>query len=158
MSMLTDAGIIFSSYIAMGRSGAIASSLFLQKDIFVILMASLALDFFQIPVYGIILGTSSHATSMGRKFDAFLVKKRELWQERMASGAFWKWLGRMQPLVIIAVAIIPVRGCGIISACVLCYMLGFSRLYGTFLIMVGSLVGALATLGVLYEPMRLING
>ncbi|MEN8257211.1 MAG: small multi-drug export protein [Thermodesulfobacteriota bacterium] len=158
MSMLTDAGIIFSSYLALGRTGAIASSLLLHEDVLITFTVALALDFFQIPVYGVILDTSSRTTSIGRKFDSFLNKKRQLWRERMAADGFWGWLARMQPLAVMTVAIIPIRGCGIISACVLCFMLGFSRAYGTFLIMAGSLVGALATLGILYEPMRFFNG
>lgn len=158
MSMLTDAGIIFSSYLALGRTGAIASSMLLHEDIVLTLIVVLALDFFQIPVYGIILDTSSRTTSMGRRLDAFLDKKRALWRQRMAAGGFWGSLARMQPLAVMAVAMIPVRGCGIISACVLCFMLGLSRFYATMLIMTGSLLGALATMGILYEPMRLING
>ena len=156
--MLTEAGIIFSSYLAMGRTGAIASSMLLHEDVAITLIVALALDFFQIPVYGIILDTSSRTTSMGRRLDSFLDKKRKLWEERMAAGGFWGWLARMQPLAVVAVAMIPVRGCGIISACVLCFMLGFSRVYATSLIMAGSLLGALATLGILYEPVRFING
>lgn len=158
MLTATDAGIIFSSYLAMGRTGAIASSLLLHEDVIISLIVALAMDFFQIPVYGLILDTSSRSTSMGRRLGSFLDRKRELWQARMGSGGFWGWLGRMQPLTVIAVAVIPVRGCGIISACVLCFMLGLPRLYATFLIMAGSLIGALATLGILYEPLRLING
>ncbi len=156
--MLTDGGIIFSSYLVMGRTGAIASSLLLNEDVFITLFVALALDFFQIPVYGIILDTSSRSSSIGRKLNVFLEKKRNLWKERMAADGFWGWLARMQPLAVMAVAIIPMRGCGIISACVLCFILGFSRGYSTFLIMAGSLVGALATLGILYEPMRFIHG
>ena len=156
--MLTDAGIIFASYIAMGRTGAIASSLVLNEDVLLTFIIALGLDFFQIPFYGFILDTSRRSTTMGRRFDSFLDKKRQLWQERMAAGGFWGWLARMHPLVVIAVALIPIRGCGIISACVLCFILGFSRFYGTFLVMTGSLVGALATVAILYEPMRFING
>lgn len=156
--MLTDAGIILTSYVAMGRTGAIASSLLLNEDVLITFIISLALDFFQIPFYGIILDTSSRSTSMGRRVRSFLDKKRQLWKERMASGGFWGWLGKMQPFTVMAVAIIPIRGCGIISACVLCFMLGLPRVYATLLIMAGSLVGALATLGILYEPLRLING
>jgi hypothetical protein len=158
MPMLTDAGIIFSSYLAMGRTGAIASSLLLHQDVLLTFMLSMALDFFQIPFFGFILDTSSRSTSLGRRVNAFLDHKRELWRQRMAAGGFWGGLARMQPLAVMAVAIIPIRGCGIISACVLCFMLGFSRIYGTLLIMAGSLVGALATLGILYEPLRLIHG
>lgn len=156
--MLTDAGIIFTSYIAMGRTGAIASSLLLNEDVLRTFIVALALDFFQIPFYGFILDTSRRSTSVGRKFDSFLNRKRQLWQERMAAGGFWGWLSRMQPLAVIAVTIIPIRGCGIISACILCFMLGFSRLYGTSLIMAGSLIGSLATVAILYGPMRFIYG
>lgn len=158
MSMLTDAGIIFSAYLAMGRTGAIGSSLLLNQDVLLTFIVALALDFFQIPVYGFILDTSGRSTAVGRRFGAFLEHKRQIWNRRVASGGFWGRLAKMHPLAVMAVAVIPIRGCGIISACVLCYMLGISRLQGTMLIMAGSLVGALATLAILYEPMRLLHG
>jgi hypothetical protein len=57
-----------------------------------------------------------------------------------------------------AVSTIPLRGFGVISASILCFSLGFSRVYGTVLIMTGSLVGALVTMAVLREPVRMLNG
>ncbi len=156
--MITELGIIFTSYLGLGRTGAIASSFYLQENVLLTLMTALVLDFFQIPVYGIFLENSSKQTGFGRKMRGWLDTKRGLWDERINAGGFWAKLARLKPLAIILVSIIPVRGCGIISACVLCFILGFSRLYGTLLIMVGSVLGACITLAILYEPLRLLHG
>lgn len=156
--MLTDLGIIFTSYLGLGRTGAIASSFYLQENVVLTLMTALMLDFFQIPVYGIFLENSSKKTAFGRKISGWLERKRGVWEERIAADGFWAKLSQLQPLAVILVAIVPVRGCGIVSACVLCFILGFSRLYSTLLIMGGSLLGAGITLALLYEPMRLLHG
>jgi uncharacterized membrane protein len=156
--LLADIGIIFTSYLGLGRTGAIASSFYLHENVLLTLMIALCLDFFQIPVYGIFLEKSSKHTGLGRKIGDWIDNKRSLWNERINGGGFWGKLARMQPLAVIVVAIVPVRGCGIISACILCFVLGFPRLYSTLLIMTGSLLGASITMALLYEPLRLLHG
>ncbi len=155
--MIADIGIIFTSYLGLGRTGAIASSFYLQENIALTLIISLMLDFGQIPVYGIFLESSTKYTGSGRKIGSWIDKKRTLWEKRISGDGFWARIGQMQPLAIILVAMIPVRGCGIISACVLCFMMGVTRIYGTTLIMVGSALGAGITLAVLYQPILLLN-
>ena len=156
--LIADAGIILTAYLGLGRTGAIASSFYLQQNVFISLVIALLLDFFQIPVYGIFLESTAKHTGFGRKINQWLAGRRALWHERIAAGGFWARLARVQPLAVIFVTIIPVRGCGIMSACVLCFMLGFSRLYATSLIMFGSALGAGLTLALLYEPIRLLHG
>jgi uncharacterized membrane protein len=156
--LLTDIGIIFTSYLGLGRTGAIASSFYLHENVLLTLVISLMLDFGQIPVFGFFLESTVKHTGFGRKIDRWLDVKRKLWEQRMNGGGFWAKVGKMQPLTIILVSMIPVRGCGIISACVLCFMLGIGRIYCTVLIMTGSVLGACVTLAVLYEPIRLLHG
>ena len=156
--LIADIGIIFTSYFALGRTGAIAGSFFLNENVLLTLTIALLLDFFQIPVYGIFLESTSKHIGFGRKIGTWLDKKRILWDKRVAAGGFWAKLALIQPIAVIFVSMVPIRGCGIISACVLCFMLGFSRGYGTMLIMVGSALGAGVTMAVLYEPLRLLHG
>ena len=156
--LIADIGIIFISYFGFGRTGAIASSFFLNENVLLTLTVALLLDFFQIPVYGIFLESTSKHTGFGRKISSWLNGKRILWDKRIAANGFWAKLARIQPIAVIFVSMIPIRGCGIISACMLCFMLGFSRGYGTMLIMVGSALGAGVTMAVFYEPLRLLHG
>ncbi|MCK5228690.1 MAG: small multi-drug export protein, partial [Desulfobulbaceae bacterium] len=136
--LIADIGIIFISYFSLGRTGVIASSFFLNENVLLTLTVALIIDFFQIPVYGIFLESTSKHTGFGRKISSWLNGKRILWDKRIAVGGFWAKLARIQPIAVIFVSMIPIRGCGIVSACVLCFMLGFSRGYATMLIMVGS--------------------
>ncbi len=155
---IADMSIIFTSYLGLGRTGAIASSFYLQENIGLTLIVALMLDFFQIPVYGLFLENTTKYTGFGRKIGGWLEAKRMLWVERISGDGFWAKISQMQPLAIILVSMIPIRGCGIISACVLCFMLGVSRIYSTVLIMLGSVLGACLTLAILYEPIRLLHG
>lgn len=154
--LIADVGIIFTSYLGLGRTGAIISSFYLQQDVWLTLTISLMLDFGQIPVFGFLLESTAKHTSFGRKIDRWFDGKRVLWDKRINGEGVWAKIGTMQPLAIILVAMIPVRGCGIISACVLCYMLGIGRIYSTVLVMTGSLLGAGVTLAILYQPIKMI--
>lgn len=155
--MIADISIVFTSYLAMGRTGAIISSFYLQQDVWLTLAVSLMLDFGQIPVFGFMLESTTKHTKFGQKIDGWIEVKRILWDKRIHGDGFWARIGKMQNLVIIIVAIIPVRGCGIISACVLCYMLGIGRIHCTILVMTGSLLGAMVTLALLYQPLLLLS-
>ena len=155
--MIADIGIIFTSYLGLGRTGAIISSFYLEGNVWLTLAISLMLDFGQIPVFGFLLESTTKHTNFGRKIDGWIDGKRMLWDSRMSGEGFWAKVAKMQPLAIILVSMIPIRGCGIISACVLCYMLGIGRIYCTVLVMTGSLLGAGVTLAILYQPIMMIQ-
>ncbi len=155
--LIADIGIVFTSYLGLGRTGAIISSFYLQQNIGLTLVLSLILDFGQIPVYGFLLESTAKHTSFGRKMDVWMARKRLLWDKRLDGDGFWVKMAKIQPVAIILVAMIPVRGCGIISACVLCYMLGVGRIYCTVLVMTGSLLGAGLTLAILYQPVMMLS-
>ena len=155
--MITDVGIVFTSYLGLGRTGAIISSFYLERNVWLTLAVSLMLDFGQIPVFGFMLESATKHTNFGRKIDGWIDAKRMLWEKRMNSDGFWAKVAKMQPLAIILVSMIPIRGCGIISACVLCYMLGIGRIYCTVLVMTGSLLGAGVTLAILYQPIMMVQ-
>ena len=158
MSYLGQFGLVLSAYLAMGRTGAIATCLLLEKGIALTLMMALLLDLVQIPVYGFFLEATTRPTPIARKFSLWLLRRKEKLNARLSHGRFWFRLRHIKPLAVIAVATIPVRGCGIISACILSFMLGYDRIQGTILIMTGSVIGALVTLAVLFEPVRLLYG
>jgi uncharacterized membrane protein len=155
--LLTESGIILSAYLAAGRTGAIAACLFLDFPAGIALGVSLLLDIVQIPVCGLILEATGRKASSFERLGRWVRRRRELWKGRMEKGGFWSWIMRFHPAAVMFVSVVPVRGCGIISACLLAFMLGYSRVYGTVLIMAGSVIGALLTLGILIEPVRLLH-
>lgn len=155
--LIANVGIIFTSYLGLGRTGAIMSSFYLEGNVWLTLGIALMLDFGQIPVFGFMLESTTKHTKFGRKIDGWIDVKRVLWDKRINGDGFWAKVGTMQPLAIILVSMIPIRGCGIISACVLCYMLGIGRIYCTVLVMTGSLLGAGVTLALLYQPIMMLN-
>ena len=157
--MLAKISIVISSYVAMGRTGAIATCLFFEAGIVMTIVMALLLDLVQIPVYGLLLEASSHKNmAFGQKVSGWIERRRTKLNEKMSGSNFWSRVMHFKPLAVVAVAVIPIRGCGIISACILSFILGYGRVQGTILIMTGSIVGAVATLAVLYEPARLLHG
>lgn len=159
MSVLAKLSIVISSYVAMGRTGAIATCLFFEAGVVMTIVMALLLDLVQIPVYGLLLEASSHKDMpFGQKVSGWIERRRNKLNTKMSGSKFWSRITHIKPLAIIAVSTIPIRGCGIISACILTFILGYGRIQGTILIMAGSIIGALATLAVLYQPIRLLYG
>ncbi len=159
MSVLAKLSIVISSYVAMGRTGAIATCLFFEAGVVMTIVMALLLDLVQIPVYGLMLEASSHKKMpFGQKITHWIERRRTKLNEKMSGSKFWARVSHIKPLAVIAVSTIPIRGCGIISATILSFILGYGRVRGTLLIMTGSIVGALVTLAVLYEPIRLLYG
>lgn len=157
--MLAKISIVITSYVAMGRTGAIATCLYFEAGIVMTVVMALLLDLAQIPVYGLLLEASTHKKMVfGRKVSDWIERRRAKLNEKMDGSKFWSRVMHFKPLAVIAVAVIPIRGCGIISACILSFILGYGRVQGTILIMTGSVVGAVATLAVLYKPVRLLYG
>lgn len=156
--MLAKIGVVISAYVAMGRTGAIASCLLFEGGLLMTFVMSLLLDLVQIPVYGLLLEASARPNVSGRKISTWIDHRRQKLVALETKSTFWAKIMRFKPLAIMAVAIIPIRGCGIISACILTFMLGYNRLHGTLLIMAGSVIGALLTIGILFEPIRLTHG
>lgn len=157
MPVLTQAGLIFSSYLGLGRTGAIAACLFLDIGVGAALGIALLLDLMQIPVYGLLLETSARPAPATQKLSGWVRRHREKWENRLNGEGFWARVARFHPLAVVAISTLPIRGCGIISACVLTFMLGYDRLRGTLLIMTGSLIGALLSLAIIIEPVRFFH-
>ena len=151
-------GLLIPAYLALGRTGVIAVCLLLGQSFLVTLIVTLLIDLVQIPVIGALLEASHKTLRLNRALVDRLGRLRERWHQRLEQSRFWALLGRNRALAVMAVSTIPLRGFGVISASILCFSLGFSRVYGTVLIMTGSLVGALVTMAVLREPVRILNG
>lgn len=157
MSLLSICGIIIAAYAAAGRTGAITACLLLGIRPWQTLVVAVVLDFVQIPVCGLLLEASQRRMTRPGRFYDWVRRKSEKLHKRILSSSFWKWLVRFRSLSVVTVSMLPIRGCGIFSACALAFMFGWSRLQSTCLIMFGSLAGACITLILFYFPARWLH-
>jgi uncharacterized membrane protein len=157
MFLLNMCGIVFAAYLAAGRTGSIAACLFLDIGPWQTLGIALAMDYVQIPVYGILIEASQQRMARPGRFQQWVKRKSEKLQKRMRDSRLWQPLARFRHLPVVVLAILPFRGGGVFSACVLAFMMGCSRVAGTCLIMTGSVAGACITLAVLYFPARWLH-
>jgi uncharacterized membrane protein len=158
MSLLKVSGLILAAYLAAGRTGSVATCLYLGLKPHETLIIALLMDLIQIPVYGLILTLSGRFIKVPERVRKWIDHRTQAIQRRIQSGPNWKRLSRYRPLAVIAVSIIPFRGFGVFSACILAFIMGYGRVAGTCLIMSGSLVGAVVTTLVFYHPARWLSG
>jgi len=151
-------GLLIPAYLALGRTGVIAVCLLVGQGLLATLVITLLIDLAQIPVIGLLLETSHKTLRLNQYLLTRLARLRDKWSRRLEQSKFWSALARNRGLAVMTVSSLPLRGCGVISATILSFSLGFSRVHGTVLVMSGSLIGALVTLAVLKEPMRMLHG
>jgi uncharacterized membrane protein len=157
MSLLKAGSLIVAAYFAAGRTGSVATCLYLGIAPLETLIIALFIDVVQIPVYGLLLQASHRFMRLPRRFRVWIEERSQKLKERIEKGTYWKRLTRFQPLAVVAVAIIPFRGFGVFSACILAFIMGYPRFVSTLLIMCGSFVGALLTILVFFFPARWLS-
>jgi len=157
MSLLNTCCLVFAAYLAAGRTGSIAACLVLGIGPWQTLGIALTMDYFQIPLYGLLIEASQRRMALPGRFREWIQRKSDKLHKRMQHSGLWKRLARFRHLPVVMVAILPFRGGGVFSACVLARMMGYSRVAGTCLIMCGSVAGSCITLAVLYFPARWLH-
>lgn len=157
MPLLTLIGIICVAYLAAGRMGVVASCLVVGMVPYKIFMIVILMDLFQIPVYGIILEKSQWQKIIPERFGAWIKHRSQKMQNRMEGSALWQRVSRFQPMAVVAVSLLPFRGFGVFSACILSFMLNLNRVYATLLIMIGSIIGTVLSIMVFYYPVRWLD-
>jgi len=154
MSLLSQSGLIMAAYLATGRVGAIATCLILGISPWETLIIAMLIDLFQIPVYGFTLETSKKHMILPERFQKWIKTKAEKFKTRVLEKRFWQSVLRYQPVALVVVSIVPFRGFGVLSACILAVMLGYGRFHGTVLIMAGSFIGSFLSVGAIFFPGR----
>jgi uncharacterized membrane protein len=154
VSLLSQSGLIFVAYLAAGRVGAIATCLILGISPWETLFIALLIDGCQIPVYGLILETSKKHVALPKRFQNWAEAKSEKFKTRVLEKKSWQHVLRFQPAAIVIVSTVPIRGFGVLSACILAVMLGYDRIYGTVLIMIGSFIGSFLSVWAIFFPGR----
>ena len=154
MSLLSQSGLIMTAYLAAGRVGAVATCLILGISPWETLIIAMLIDLFQIPIYGLALETSKRHMLLPERFQKWINKKSEKFKARIQEKKFWQSVLRYQPLALVVVSIVPFRGFGVLSACILAVMLDYGRIHGTILIMAGSFIGSVVSVWAIFSPGR----
>jgi hypothetical protein len=142
--MLTRLSLAFGAYLVTGRTGALATLLYLGAGFPEAMAFSLLLDLGQTTVYGPLL-ESLAGGGKNNFLSRSVARQQERWQRRLGrfSGRFT--LARLRVPVVMAVAMVPFYGFGIHAACVVAFLLKFRPIPGTLAIMAGSLAGSVLT-------------
>lgn len=157
MSVLSLMGVIFAAYLAAGRIGVVAACLIVGISASETFLIVILIDLFQIPVYGLILEKSQWHKILPERFQNWVANRKQKIQRRMESSVLRQRISRFQPMAVVAVSMLPLRGFGIFSACILSFMMNLNRVVATILIMSGSLMGTVLAILVFYYPARWLS-
>ncbi len=157
MSLLKVGSLIAAAYLAAGRTGSVATCLYLGIEPLETLLIALLIDIVQIPVYGLLLQASNRFIKLPRRFRAWIEERSRKIKELIEKTAYRKRVTHFKPLAVVAVSTIPFRGFGVFSACILAFIMGRRPFESTLLIMCGSFVGALLTILVFFFPARWLS-
>ena len=139
-----NAFVIFTVlHFTIGRTASVVFAIINHLPLPIYLPLALVYDFLQIPVYGHLLESSSRIPFLrwvGRRVQ----RASEAWQKRKLVQKVSSW----GDVGIVVLCALPIRGFGILSATILSYLLGRNRLKGTILLLMGSILGILLTLGI----------
>ncbi len=152
--MLSQSGIIFTAYLAAGRVGAIAACLLLGISPWETLIVAVLIDIAQVPVYGLALETSKKYMILPKRFQRWVDKKSEKFRNLVQEKRYWKRLLRYRDFALIVVTSVPLRGFGVLSACILAATLDYGRIRASIMIMVGSVLGSLFAIWAIFFPGR----
>lgn len=130
-------------HFTIGRTASVVFAIVSHLPLHVYLPLAWVYDFLQIPVYGHILEGSSRIPFL-RWVETRVKRASEGWRQRKFVQKVSSW-GDMGIVLLCA---LPIRGFGVLSATVLSYLLGRNKVKGTFLLLMGSLLGILLTVGI----------
>ncbi|MFZ0482257.1 MAG: small multi-drug export protein [Desulfobacterales bacterium] len=130
-------------YILGGRPAAILSAQFLGRKIFFLLPVVVMLDTLQIPFFYHLYNTVSNRIVIQKFY-----KRSEKRIHRLKQSRFFKWLQFLGKPGVIAISMLPFKGCGMWSGVLLSKLLKLPRQTSYPLMIVGSLLGCLLLLGV----------
>jgi len=139
-----NAFVIFTVlHFTIGRTASVVFAVINHLSLPVYLPLALVYDFLQIPVYGHLLESSSRIPFL-RWMGTRVKRASETWQQRKLVQKISSW----GDVGIIVLCALPIRGFGVLSATILSYLLGRNRVKGTILLLMGSVLGILLTLGI----------
>jgi uncharacterized membrane protein len=158
MSLLETCVLIGSVYVTIGRVGSIATCLLLGISAWETLIIALSIDLLQLPAYGLAIEATYRYMPVPKKLQKWVQDRSQRTQEKLEKKTYLKHLARYRPLAVMAVSAFPFKGFGVLSACIVSFILGLSRLASTLSIMSGSLVSSVIAIAIFFMPARWIIG
>lgn len=137
-------------HFTIGRTASVVFAIINHLPLPVYLPLALVYDFLQIPVYGHLLESSSRIPFL-HWLGTRVQRASEVWQKRKLVQRVSSW----GDVGIVVLCALPIRGFGVLSATILSYLLGRNRVRGTILLLMGSMLGILLTLGITKGAMDL---
>ena len=129
-------------YIVGGRPVAILSAQFLGYKASFLLPVVVLLDTLQIPLFYHLYGTISDSL-LARKLSERTIKRGN----NLSKSKLFRWLQVMGAPGVVAITMLPIKGCGMWSGVLLSKLLKFSKPTGYPLLIGGSILGCAFLLG-----------
>jgi len=129
-------------YIVGGRPVAILSAQFLGYKASFLLPVVVLLDTLQIPLFYHLYGTISDSL-LARKLSERTIKRGN----NLSKSKLFRWLQVMGAPGVVAITMLPIKGCGMWSGVLLSRLLKFSKPTGYPLLIGGSILGCAFLLG-----------
>jgi uncharacterized membrane protein len=145
--------LIFTGlHFTCGRTVSMVYAIINHLPLFYYVPLALGYDFAQIPVYGYILERFSE------KFPFRWARKQaERMQGRMQEKRLLRWISSMGNLGVILISALPIKGFGIHSGSVFCFLIGKKRVQGALLLLTGSVLGILIVFALTTGALQVIS-
>ncbi len=130
-------------YVLGGRPVAILSAQFLGFRIHLLLPVVVMLDTLQIPLFYYLFDTISKGLFMRKLYERTTKKEKGLQKSR-----FFHWIRLMGTPGVVAITMLPVKGCGMWSGVLLSKILRLPKQLSYPLLIVGSILGCILLFGV----------
>jgi uncharacterized membrane protein len=133
---------LFMAYIVGGRPGAILAAMAAGLSVFLIVPAVWFMDTTQIPIFYFLFGTLSRRPLARRLSERFRERTA-----RIRDSGLLRRLQCLGPPGVIAVAMLPFKGCGMMSGVLMSKILRLPPARAAVLLTAGSLAGCLLIAG-----------
>jgi uncharacterized membrane protein len=145
--------LIFTGlHFTCGRTVSMVYAVINHLPLFYYVPLALGYDFAQIPVYGYILERFSE------RFPFLWARKQaERMQGRMQERRLFRWISSMGNLGVILISALPIKGFGIHSGSVFCFLIGKRRLEGALLLLTGSVLGILIVFALTTGALQIVS-
>jgi len=130
-------------YILGGRPVAILSAQFLGFRITLLLPVVVMLDTLQIPLFYYLFGAISKGSFMRKLYERTTKKEKRLRKSRL-----FRWIQLMGTPGVVAITMLPLKGCGMWSGVLLSKLLGLPKQISYPLLIMGSILGCIFLFGV----------
>ena len=139
-------------YILGGRPVAILSAQFLGYKMSFLLPTVVLLDTLQIPMFYHLYGTVSK-----RAFFQKLYERTQKKEKSLRKSKIFHWVQMIGMPGVVAITMVPMKGCGMWSGVLLSKLLGLSKQMSYPLLIFGSVLGCAFLFGIGEAVLRLIT-